>query len=77
MTICLWTIAPRIIPAENSWSIGNCPLDNSPGQVSTTTIVLPLYKYTRTITAQSNDNYKLRLFHGYFLLRQQQQQQQQ
>ena len=49
---------PDNYPLENCPS-GNCP----PGR----TIVLPPDNYTWTITALSNENCKLQLFHGYFL----------
>ena len=46
---------------------GNCPLGNFPGQFRLRTIVFRPDNYAWTTTAQSNDNYKLNFFHGYFL----------
>ena len=57
----------RTITSQTISTQENRPLDNSPGQLQLRTIVLPPDNYTWTITALSNENCKLQLFHGYFL----------
>ena len=59
---------PRTISVlDNCLPPGNYFLGNFSGRLSPRTIALLPDNYIPTIAAQSNDNYKLQFFHGYFL----------